>query len=246
MTRMPRLASWRLPAADRLAQDSFLADLDTHWTPRSVGDHALELRSQLTHLLVRLFDGSPSLAPVALALPMSVLGMMLFAVTTPPVDPMFVPGPPGWAYLLMTAGLISMSVEAAISPRAIRARPFLFRAALPIAAGATVIAAELHIVDMRDEVLRAGLVAMALAVVAVGVTAGGRWPRRHRLLLRVAGLAFWASVGPNAGWAVTYANHGFAALAVAAALTALAAAMIGAGLSRARIEPPVGAVPQQR
>jgi hypothetical protein len=239
VSRLARLSAWREPSAERLAHQSFLADVHARWTPSSAADRRLERRSRVTHLHVRLFSGGASLAPATAAAPVSVLGMTLFAISPAPADPMFVPGPPTWSYLLMTLGLVLLSVEAAVSPRRVRPVAFLLRVSVPVGVAAVVMVARLNIVDARDEVLRAGLVGIAVAVVAVPATAR-RLPRAHRGVVRLTGVAFFVSTGPNAGWAMTYADHGYGVLAVAAIATAVGAAMIAWAFARAHIESPGG------
>jgi hypothetical protein len=239
VSRLSRIAAWRQPGAERLAHEAFQADIRAKWAPSSAAERSLERRSRMTHLAVRLFSGGASMAPATIAAPVSVLGLTLFALTPVPADPMFVPGPPAWAYLLMTAGLVLLSAEAAISPRRVRPVAFLLRVSVPIAGSASVIAAQLNIVDARDEVLRVGLVGIAVAVVAIPATAS-RWPEVHRAFVRLGAAAFFLAIGPNLGWAVTYAEHGYRSLAAAATLSALGAAMIALALARTRLEPPGG------
>jgi hypothetical protein len=64
--------------------------------------------------------------------------------------------------------------------------------------------------------------------------------RLHRGFMRLGAAAFVVSTGPNLGWAVTYAEHGYRSLAAAATLSALGAARIALALGRTRLEPPGG------
>ena len=64
---LEHLARRRMPVDDQRCQNAFRRDIDRRWSPTTVGERRLALRSRLTHLATSLFGGGVTLAEVGLS-----------------------------------------------------------------------------------------------------------------------------------------------------------------------------------
>lgn len=236
MSKRSRL-SWRQPQEDQLRQEAFLADIATHWQPTTRREHSLQLRALAVHLFARLFDGPPSLAPGVLAGGLAALGTVLLPLAPAPTNPAYVLGPPSWAYLLVTVGLIGLSVETARSPRRIRPLRYALLVALPVAIGASVIGAMLHIATPADEALRIGVPGFGVSVIVLVICAARQRFSALRVVLRLSAVALAVTAVSQFAWAWTYGASGYAVLAIGSACVAGGAALNALGFARADLAP---------
>jgi hypothetical protein len=109
MTNSGRLSGWRQDPRARMHQDAFLAEIAVNWRPSTRRERLQATHAMAVHLFARLFDGPPSLAPAAAAGVLAALGTALLPAASVPSNPDYTLGPPTWAYLLITAGLIGLS-----------------------------------------------------------------------------------------------------------------------------------------
>jgi hypothetical protein len=232
-----RFSTWRQQPEEQLLQDAFLADIAVHWQPRSGAERRLAMHASAVHLFSRLFDGPPTLAPAVTAGALAALGTAMLPAATAPTNPDYTLGPPTWTYLLITAGLISMSIETARSPRRIRPLRFALLVALPLGLGATLIGLMLHIATPADQALRIGVPAFGLGVTVVAVCAVNGWLTAQRLALRVTAVAFAVTAVGQFDWAWMYGNSGYSLLALASACTAGGAMLNALGYARAQLAP---------
>ena len=237
VTRPARFAGWRQDPADRLRQDAFLADIDAHWQPAGLRERRLAVRAAAVHLAARLFDGPPSLAPAAAAGVLAALGTVLLPAASAPTNPEYTLGPPTWAYLLITIGLIGLSLETARSPRRIHPGRYALLVALPLGLGAAFVGLLLHVATPADQALRVGVPAFGLGVVVVAVCAAGRRFTAQRLALRITSVAFALTAAGQLDWAWVYGSSGYELLAVACACSAGGAVLNALGFARAQLGP---------
>lgn len=237
MTRLTRLSGWRQAPDDRLRQEAFLRDIARQWQPATPEEHRLAVRAGLVHLFSRLFDGPPSLAPAAAAGFLAALGTALLPAAATPSNPEYTLGPPGWAYLLITLGLIGLSLETARSPRRIRPGRYTLVVALPLGLGAGSVALMLHVATAADEALRIGLPALGIGVVVVAAAAAGRKAAAQRLAMKLTALGCALTGVGQLDWAWIYAGSGYGLLAVACACSACGAMLTGLGFGRAQLGP---------
>jgi hypothetical protein len=243
MTRWTSLSAWRQDSDDRLRQEAFLHDIARQWQPSTPEERRLATRAGLVHLLSRLFDGPPSLAPAAAAGVLAALGTALLPAAATPTNPEYALGPPVWAYLLITVGLIGLSLETARSPRRIRPGRYAVVVALPLGLGSGCVALMLHVATAADQALRIGLPALALGVVVVAVAAAGRRFTAQRIAMRLTALGCALTGLGQLDWAWIYAGSGYRVLALACACSAFGAMLSGLGFGRARVAPAPPRVP---
>jgi hypothetical protein len=192
------------------------------------------------HQFARLFDGPPSLAPAAAAGVLAALGTALLPAASAPSNPDYTLGPPTWAYLLITAGLIGLSLETARSPRQIQPRRYALMVALPLGLGAAFIGLMLHVATPADEALRFGVPTLGLGVVAVAAAAASGRCAALRLALRVTAVGCTVTAVGQLDWAWVYGGSGYALLAVACACSAGGAMLNAIGFARAQLDPGAG------
>jgi hypothetical protein len=240
MTPSGRLSGWRQDPRDRMHQDAFLAEIAVNWRPSTRRERLQAAHAMAVHLFARLFDGPPSLAPAAAAGVLAALGTALLPAASVPSNPDYTLGPPTWAYLLITAGLIGLSLETARSPRQIRPIRYALMVALPLGLGAAVIGFMLHVATPADQALRIGLPALGLGVIAVAAAAASGRFTVQRLALRVTSAACTVTALGQLDWAWVYAGSGYGLLAVACAFSAGGAMLNAIGFARARLDPTVG------
>ncbi|MDX6255759.1 MAG: hypothetical protein QOJ11_2093 [Frankiales bacterium] len=243
MTRWARLSGWRQDPADRLRQEAFLADIARQWHPTSAQERREAVRARLVHLYSRVFDGPPSLAPAAAAGVLAALGTALLPAAAVPSNPEYTLGPPAWAYLLITLGLIGLSLETARSPRRIRPVRYTLVVALPLGLGAGCVALMLHVATAADQALRIGLPALGLGVVVVAAAAAARRFTAQRIAMRITAIGCALTALGQLDWAWVYAGSGYLLLAVACACSAGGALLSGLGFGRAQLGPPQPPVP---
>jgi len=238
-----RIATWRQSPQERLAHDSFLADLDTHWQPTTSADRALNRRSQAVHLAARLFDGPESLAPIALSIAPVALSTALMAMAGEPKRAEYAGSPASWGLVLLTLGLAGLALQSALSPREVRPVPWSLFAAAPITVGSLAGALTVGRVLVPDKLVAAGylLVAMGMGVLAVLPLVHGLANQRTflRTGMVTAGLGTLLTVASNVVWTVLFSVEGEARWAVATALGSVSGLMSGLALVRAR--PPLAA-----
>lgn len=232
-----RLQLWRQDAGDRLRQDAFLADIDEHWHASTASERSLAARASAVHLFARLFDGPPSMAPALGAAALAAVGTVLLPAAAMPSNPDYALGPPTWAYLLITLGLIGMGFETARSPRRIRPMPYILLVALPLALGTAFVGLMLHVATPADQVLQVGVPAFGLGVVLLAVFEATRWFTLQRITLRVTAVAFAVTAAGQFDWAWVYVDSGYVLLAVASACTAAGALLNAVGFARVRFRP---------
>lgn len=220
-----------------MRQDAFLAEIAAHWRPAGPRERLLAVRAMAVHLFARLFDGPPSLAPAAAAGVLAAVGTVLLPVASAPTNPEYTLGPPTWAYLLITAGLVGLSVEAARSPRQIRPRRYALVAALPLGLGAGLVGLMLHVATPADQALRISVPAFGLGVIAVAGCAARRWFTAQRLALRLTAVAFAVTAAGQGDWAWTYGSAGYLLLSVACACSAGGAGLCALSFARAQLGP---------
>ncbi len=231
------LSGWRQDPEDRLRQEAFLADIAVHWHPVTARERRLATRARAVHLFARLFDGPPSLAPAAAAGNLAALGTVLLPAASAPTNPEYTLGPPTWAYLLITLGLIGLSLETARSPRQIRPGRYAVLVALPLGLGAGFVGLMLHVATPADQALRIGVPAFGLGVIVVAVCAAGRRFTAQRLALRLTSAAFAVTAAGQLDWAWMYGDSGYGLLAVACACSAGGAMLNALGFARAQLGP---------
>lgn len=232
------LAGWRQEQTERLLQDAFLSDIARHWRPTTRRERHLARKAEFIHAMVRLFDGPPSLAPAAGAGALAALGTALLPTAAQPNNPDYTLGPPTWAYLLITVGLIGLAVETARSPRRIRPLPYSLMAALPIGLGTAFIAIMLHVATPADQALRIGVPALGMGMVGVAVSSALRRFTVQRLALRLTSAGCALTAVGQFDWAWMYGDSGYLLLAVACACSAGGALLNALGFARARLGDP--------
>jgi hypothetical protein len=237
MTKPARLSGWRQDPLDRRHQDAFLADIALNWQPTTPRERRLAVRSMAVHLFARLFDGPPSLAPAAAAGVLAALGTVLLPAAAAPVDPDYALGPPTWAYLLITVGLIGLSWETLRSPRRIQPQRYTLIVALPIGLGAGFIALMLHVATPADQALRVGVPALGLGVILVAACSAGARFTGQRLALRVTAVGCAVTAAGQLDWAWMYAGSGYGLLAVACACSGAGAMLNAVGFARVQLTP---------
>jgi hypothetical protein len=236
MTTPGRLFGWRQDPLDRMHQDAFLAEIARNWQPSTRRERWQGAQATAVHLFARLFDGPPSLAPAAAAGVLAALGTALLPAASAPSNPDYTLGPPTWAYLLITAGLIGLSLETARSPRRIRPVRYALMVALPLGLGAAVIGLMLHVATPADQALRIGLPALGLGVVAVAAATVSGWFTVQRLALRVTSVACTVTALGQLDWAWMYGGSGYGLLAAACAFSAGGAMLNAIGFARAQLQ----------
>jgi hypothetical protein len=232
------LAGWRQEPVERVYQEAFLADIRRHWRPTTTTERRLARRAGFVHATVRLFDGPPSLAPAAGAGILAALGTALLPTAAQPNNPEYTLGPPTWAYLLITAGLIGLALETARSPRRIRPVPYALMAALPIGLGAGFIGLMLHVATPADQALRVGVPALGIGVVAVAVSSALQRFTVQRMALRLTSAGCALTALGQLDWAWMYGDSGYRLLAVACACSAGGALLNALSFARARLSDP--------
>jgi hypothetical protein len=241
--RIGGLAGWRQQQDEQLFQQAFLADINRHWRPATAQERRLERRAAVVHSWVRLFDGPPSLAPAAGAGVLAALGVALLPAAAQPDNPDYTLGPPTWAYLLLTLGLIGLAIETARSPRRIRPVPYALTAALPISLGAGFIGLMLHVATPADQALRIGVPSLGIGVVAVAISSALQRYAVQRLALRLTAVACALTAIGQLDWAYMYADSGYHLLAVACACSAGGALLNAMSFARARLRGPASGQP---
>lgn len=237
------VTSWRQEQSERVRQDAFLADIARHWSPTTPRERRLARKAVVVHAMVRLFDGPPSLAPAAGAGALAALGTALLPTAAQPNNPDYTLGPPTWAYLLITLGLIGLAVETARSPRRIRPLPYTLLAALPIGLGAAFIGLMLHVATPADQALRVGVPALGAGVILVAVSSALRRFTVQRLALRLTAAGCALTALGQFDWAWMYGDSGYRLLAVACACSAGGALLNALGFARARLSDSAGHQP---
>lgn len=237
MTRPGRLAGWRQEPRDRMYQDAFLADIARHWQPTTAGQRWLAVRAAAVHLFVRMFDGPPSLAPAAAAGVLAALGTALLPAASAPANPDYALGPPTWAYLLITLGLIGLSMETWRSPRQIRPGRYALVVALPLGLGAWFVGVRLHVATSADQALRIGVPALGVGVIVVALCAAGGRFNAQRLALRLTAVACTVVAAGQLDWAWVYGGSGYGLLALACGCSGSGALLNAVGFARARLGP---------
>jgi hypothetical protein len=232
------VTGWRQEQADRVFQDAFLADIARHWLPSTAQERRLARRAGFVHAMVRLFDGPPSLAPAAGAGALAALGTALLPTAAQPNNPEYTLGPPTWAYLLITVGLIGLAIETARSPRRIRPVPYTLTAALPIGLGAAFIALMLHVATPADQALRIGVPALGIGVVLVAVTSALQRFTVQRIALRLTSAGCALTALGQFDWAWMYGDSGYRLLAVACGCSAGGALLNALSFARAQLGEP--------
>jgi len=131
---------------------------------------------------------------------LAALGTVLLPAAAAPVDPDYTLGPPTWAYLLITVGLIGLSWETLRSPRRIQPQRYALVVALPIGLGAGFIALMLHVATPADQALRVGVPALGLGVVLVAACSAGGRLTGQRLALRVTAVGCAVTAAGQLDW----------------------------------------------
>jgi hypothetical protein len=237
------LTAWRQDQTERVFQDAFLADIARHWRPSTRRERHLARRAGVVHAMVRLFDGPPSLAPAAGAGALAALGTALLPTAAQPNNPDYTLGPPTWAYLLITLGLIGLAVETARSPRRIRPVPYTLLAALPLGLGAAFIGLMLHVATPADQALRIGVPALGIGVIVVAISSALQRFTVQRLALRLTAAGCALTAVGQFDWAWMYGGSGYRLLAVACACSAGGALLNALGFARARLSQSPGHQP---
>lgn len=232
MTRWGAWRSWRQDPSERLIQDAFLSDIEAHWRPGSARERRLALVSAVVHQASRLFDGPPTMAPAFAAGAMAAVGTAMLPAAAVPSNPDYALGPPTWAYLLITVGLIGMAYETARSPHSIRPLTYALLVALPIGVGTAVVGVLLHVATPADRVLQFGVPAFGLGVILLAVFQATRRFTLQRVTLRVTAVAFALTAVGQFDWAWMYGDSGYVLLAVASACTAAGALFNAVGFAR--------------
>jgi hypothetical protein len=243
MTPAGWLTGWRQAPQDRLMQDAFLADIARNWSPVTAGERRLAARAGAVHAFARLFVGPPSLAPAAAAGLLAAMGTVLLPAAKTPKNPEYTLGPPAWAYLLITLGLIGFTLETVRSPRQIRPLSYSLLVALPLGLGAGFVGLMLHVATPADQALRIGVPAFGVGVIAVAACAATRRFRAQRLAMRVTSVAFALTAAGQLAWAWTYGGSGYVVLAVACACSAGGAVLTAFGFARAQLVCPAESSP---
>lgn len=232
-----RLANWRQAPQERLAHESFLADVQSQWQPASPADRALHRRSQAVHLVARLFDGSESLAPIAISVVPGAIAMALMALAEDPKQAEYAGTPSTLGYLLLAIGLTGLALQSALSPRVVRPLAWSIFVAAPTAAGSVIGALTLGRVLVADKLAAGGLVLMALGMlVLAGLPV--LQAEKQRMALRwgmvTVGSGLLITVAGNAVWTALFSAAGETLWAAASAIASVAGLLAGFALIRAR------------
>jgi hypothetical protein len=235
---LDRVLSWRQPPAERLAQDSFLADIQSQWRPTSRKERWLESRSRVVHLFARLFDGSESLAPVAVSLLPTALSTSLLAVAGSPNCPAYAATVPVWGYALLTAGLAGLAFEAVRSPRAVRPMRWSLLATGPIAAGSLASAVFIGREMVPDRIVATGFALITIGMTLLAALPLVRTPSVQLTWLRrgmvTSGAGVLVTVVGDVVWAPMFHADGDMDWAVGTGLASIGGLLLGLALIRSR------------
>jgi drug/metabolite transporter (DMT)-like permease len=232
-----RLASWRQDPSERLAQNSFLDDIAKQWKPATAADRSLERRARLCHLLARLFDGSGTLAPVAISLVPTGVATGLLSLAGQPLSAQYADNPPALAYLLLTLGAIGLACESVVSPRSVRPLRWSISAA-PIAVGSVLAAVGVGKQFTADKIMVAGFIAVAAGMLVLTALPVVRDPRLQAGWLHagmvISGMGLLATVAGDLCWTALFRADGDNVWALGTGLASVGAWLFGTALIRSR------------
>jgi hypothetical protein len=225
--KLPRLLPGR-SNAERVLQQAFLADIARHQPALRRGAN---VRAAFVHAFVKVYGGEPTMAPAVIAGVTVAIGTALLMLSPHAVGTDLDPGPPPWAYALMTLGLLGFVVETAMSPQRLRPWRMALFFGLPGTVAAAVCVATLRMVVLSDQLFRAGLAVLAVGAALMVVLPLLRPRARVRVLpiaMRVAGVAVAATVPADAQWAFLEGRAHHAGLAWGCAVSAVGAVFLAA------------------
>jgi hypothetical protein len=234
VTFLDEVGKRRLDEAERLRHDAFVREIVSHWQPVSRRDRLLHARAQVIHAVIRLFGGGPTLWQIGVASALLATSMVLRGLAPIPHQQTYVVPVPGWARMVVVAGMLTLAFEAIRSPLHIHRRRLIAFAIAPIPIVQVWLLAQAPLHEWPTWPVRVswtvGGIGIALLISAVRF----RKPTLVRASLMVVVVGAAALTASDGVRMLAFLHDGDPLLAVASALTVFGAAIIAAGLLRSR------------
>ena len=162
------------------------------------------------------------------------LGSAILTIAPTPASAGYVTTQSAPASLLLTVGIIGVMIEAARSPRVLRARRFTLQGALPVTIAGVAGAVTIGHDYLADQILTLALIVLATGTGLICLAATLRWStaRVYHAGLAIAGTGCLLIAAADGAWMLMmYTDHALTA-AAGCLLSSLGAATIGVGLLR--------------